>query len=428
MLVSGEGAEVELDAEAAERAVGALARCALRHGGFDEVELTVRGPELAISPVTPASAPVLLGEDLRDLGAAVAVRVVQARGGSVAVDGRRADDPARMSERLVNVDDYAEAARERLEPGAFGYVAGGAGDEHTLRGNAAAFLRWELRPRVLVDVGSVTTATTVLGTEVALPVLVAPTAFQRLCDPEGELATARAAARAGTVMSLSTLSSVTPAELAAAAPGAQQWFQLYWSRDRGFTQELVAAAVEAGFAALMLTVDLPVAGRRERDVRAAFALPDDLPLPNLPQTLQREDFHPALHAVVDDTLTWRDLEWLRSVCPLPLVIKGILTAEDALLAAEHGAAAIVVSNHGGRQLDGVPATLDVLPEVVEAVGERVEVLRRRRHPPRHRRAQGARARRARDALRPRRALRPGGRRREGVRRCSSCCAASSSWA
>jgi isopentenyl diphosphate isomerase/L-lactate dehydrogenase-like FMN-dependent dehydrogenase len=175
-------------------------------------------------------------------------------------------------------------------------------------------------------------------------------------------------------MTLSTLSSVRPAELAAAAPGATQWFQLYWSRDRGFTQGLVEAAVEAGFAALMLTVDLPVAGRRERDVRAAFTLPDDLPLPNLPQTLRRENFHQALHAVVDDTLTWRDLEWLRSVCPLPLVVKGILTAEDALLAAEHGAAAVVVSNHGGRQLDGVPPSLDVVPEVVEAVGERVEVL------------------------------------------------------
>jgi isopentenyl diphosphate isomerase/L-lactate dehydrogenase-like FMN-dependent dehydrogenase len=185
---------------------------------------------------------------------------------------------------------------------------------------------------------------------------------------------ARAAAAAGTVMTLSTLSSVTPAELAAAAPGAAQWFQLYWSRDRAFTQELVEGAVEAGFSALMLTVDLPVAGRRERDVRAGFALPDDLPLPNLPISLRREDFHTALHEAVDDTLTWRDLEWLHSVSSLPLVVKGILTAEDALLAAEHGAAAVVVSNHGGRQLDGVPATLEVLPEVVEAVGERVEVF------------------------------------------------------
>jgi isopentenyl diphosphate isomerase/L-lactate dehydrogenase-like FMN-dependent dehydrogenase len=279
-----------------------------------------------------------------------------------------------VSDRHVNVDDFEETARGRLEPGAYDYIAGGAGDEHTLRANADAFARWELRPRVLVDVGSVSTAVTVLGTEVALPVLVAPTAFQRLADPDGELATARAAAVAGTVMTLSTLSSVTPAELAAAAPGAPQWFQLYWSRDRGFTQELVQAAADAGFAALMLTVDLPVAGRRERDLRAGFALPADLPLPNLPIRLQREDFHAALHAAVDDTLTWRDLEWLRSACPLPLVVKGILTGEDALLAAEHGAAAVVVSNHGGRQLDGVSATLDVLPEVVEAVGERVEVL------------------------------------------------------
>ncbi len=279
-----------------------------------------------------------------------------------------------MSERLVNVDDYAEAARQRLDPGPYGYVVGGAGDEHTLRANTAAYGKWELRPRVLVDVGSVSTATTVLGTEVALPLLVAPTAFQRLCHPDGELALARAAARAGTVTTLSTLASVTPAELAAAAPGGPKWFQLYWSRDRGFTQELVQAAAEAGFTALMLTVDLPVAGRRERDARAGFVLPDDLPLPNIPLSLRRDDFHSALGAVVDDTLTWRDLEWLRSVCPLPLAVKGILTGEDALLAAEHGADAVVVSNHGGRQLDGVPASLDALPEVVEAIGGRVEVL------------------------------------------------------
>jgi isopentenyl diphosphate isomerase/L-lactate dehydrogenase-like FMN-dependent dehydrogenase len=275
---------------------------------------------------------------------------------------------------VINVADFEAAARERLEPGVYDYIAGGAGDEHTLRENRAAFERWELRPRVLVDISSVSTATTVLGTEIALPVLVAPTAFQRLADPEGELATGRAAAAAGTIMSLSTLSSVTPAELAAAAPEAPRWFQLYWSRDRGFTQELVETAADSGFMALVLTVDLPVAGRRERDVRAAFMLPDDLPLPNIPEELRGDDFHTALHAVVDDTLTWRDLEWLRSICELPLVVKGILTSEDALLAAEHGATAVVVSNHGGRQLDGVPPTLDVLPEVVEAVGERVEVL------------------------------------------------------
>jgi 4-hydroxymandelate oxidase len=279
-----------------------------------------------------------------------------------------------VSGRPVNVDDFEEAARERLEPGVYGYIAGGAGDEQTLRANAAAFSRWELRPRVLVDVGSVSAATTVLGTEVALPVLVAPTAFLRLADPEGERSVARAAAAAGTVVTLATLSSVTPAELAEAAPDARRWFQLYWSRDRGFTRGLVEAVVEAGFEALVLTVDLPVPGRRERDLRAGFALPEDLPLPNIPFRVQGEGFQTALLEAVDDTLTWRDLEWLRSVCPLPLVVKGILTAEDALLAAEHGAVAVVVSNHGGRQLDGVPAALDVLPEVVESVGERVEVL------------------------------------------------------
>ena len=279
-----------------------------------------------------------------------------------------------MTAEPLNVDDFEQAARENLDPGAYGYFAGGAGDEQTLRENAAAFARWQLRPRVLVDVGEVSTATTVLGTDVSLPLLVAPTAFHRLAHPDGELATARAAAAAGTIMCLSTLSSVSPAELAAAAPGAPQWFQLYWSQDRGFTKGLVESVAEAGFRALVLTVDLPVAGVRERDVRAAFALPDDVPLPNLPIALQREDFHRALALIVDPAVTWRDLEWLREACPLPLVVKGVLTAEDALLAVEHGAAAVVVSNHGGRQLDGVPAALDVLPEVVEAVGERVEVL------------------------------------------------------
>jgi isopentenyl diphosphate isomerase/L-lactate dehydrogenase-like FMN-dependent dehydrogenase len=275
---------------------------------------------------------------------------------------------------LVNVDDFEAVARERLDPGAYAYYAGGSGDEQTLRANAAAYARWELRPRVLVDVDEVSTATTVLGSELSMPLLVAPTAFQRLAHPDGELAMARAAAAAGTVMCLSTLSSVTPAELAAAAPGAPQWFQLYWSRDRGFTEELLAAVVEAGFGAVMLTVDFPVAGRRERDIREAFTLPDDLASPNLPVALARRDFHDALGGIVDARLTWRDLEWLRSTCELPLVLKGVLTAEDTLLAAEHGAAAVVVSNHGGRQLDGVPATLDILPEVAEAAGDRIEVL------------------------------------------------------
>jgi isopentenyl diphosphate isomerase/L-lactate dehydrogenase-like FMN-dependent dehydrogenase len=274
----------------------------------------------------------------------------------------------------INVADYEHLAEERLDPGAFGYFVGGAGDEWTLRENVAAFGRWYLRPRVLVDVQSVTTQTTVLGQAVSMPILVAPTAFHRLAHADGEVATARGAAAAGTVMCLSSLAGAAVSEIAEAAPDGARWFQLYWSRDRGFVENLLGRVVEAGFTALVLTVDLPAVGRRERDVRAAFELPTDLPFPNLPTSLAGEDFHGALGEVVDPGLTWRDLEWLSSVCPLPLLLKGVLTAEDALLGVEHGAEGIVVSNHGGRQLDGVQASLEALPEVVEAVGDRAEVL------------------------------------------------------
>src|SRR5512132_3932748 len=274
---------------------------------------------------------------------------------------------------LLNLGDYEREAERVLDPGDFGYFAGGAGDELTLRDNLEAFSRWQLRPRVLVDVGEVTTATTVLGREVSMPLLVAPTAFQRLAHPDGEVATARAAAEVGTVMCQSTLSSVTPEELAAAAPGARLWFQLYWSSDRRFTADVLASVVDAGVEAVVFTVDFP-AGRRERDLRAAFTLPEDLVTPNIPGSLRPRDFHTALGEIVDPTLTWRDLEWLREACPLPILLKGILSAEDALIAAEHGAAGVIVSNHGGRQLDGVAATLDALPEVVEAARDDVEVL------------------------------------------------------
>jgi isopentenyl diphosphate isomerase/L-lactate dehydrogenase-like FMN-dependent dehydrogenase len=274
---------------------------------------------------------------------------------------------------LINVADFEREAERALEPAAWGYFAGGAGDEWTLRENVVAFARWNLRPRMLVDVSRPTTATKVLGRELAMPLLVAPTAFQRLAHEEGEIATARGAAATGTAMCLSTLGSVTPAELRAGAPDARLWFQLYWSKERAFTKELLAGVAESRFEALVLTVDFPAAGVRERDVRAAFELPADVPLPNIPGELVRRDVHTSFGQVVDATLTWRDLEWLREHCDLPLVVKGILTAEDALLAAEHGASAVVVSNHGGRQLDGVAASLDALPEVVDAVGERLEV-------------------------------------------------------
>jgi isopentenyl diphosphate isomerase/L-lactate dehydrogenase-like FMN-dependent dehydrogenase len=274
----------------------------------------------------------------------------------------------------LNVLEYERLAEEKVEAGPWGYFAGGAGDERTLADNLASFRRWRLRPRMLVDVGSVTTRTSLLGREVSMPVLVAPTAFQRLAHSDGDLATARGTASAGTIMCLSTLGGASPAALAEAAPDGRHWLQLYWSRDRGFTRGLVESAAEAGFDAIVLTVDLPAAGRRERDIRAAFEIPSDLPLPNLTEHLGGGNFHATLGEVVDPTITWRDLEWLRSVSDLPLVVKGILTEEDATLACEHGVDGVVVSNHGGRQLDGAPASLDALPEVVEAVSGRCLVL------------------------------------------------------
>jgi isopentenyl diphosphate isomerase/L-lactate dehydrogenase-like FMN-dependent dehydrogenase len=262
----------------------------------------------------------------------------------------------------VNVWDYEQLAAGKLDPNAHAYFAGGAGDEVTLRDNLAAFERRKLRPRVLVDVRNVSTATTVLGTEVALPILIAPLALQRMAHPDGEIATARAAAAAGTIMCLSTASTTRPAEVASAAPDATRWFQVYVFQDRSETEELVREAVDNGFSALVLTVDTPYLGRRERDLRIDFQIPEHL-------TVVGDIFGGGF----DAALSWRDLEWLAGY-KLPVVVKGILTAEDARLACEHGATAIVVSNHGGRQLDGVPATLDALEEVVEAVDGRVEVL------------------------------------------------------
>jgi isopentenyl diphosphate isomerase/L-lactate dehydrogenase-like FMN-dependent dehydrogenase len=281
-----------------------------------------------------------------------------------------------MSEpKPVNVAEYERLAEASCERGYWGYVVGGAGDEVTLRDNEEAFRRRVLRPRMLVDVSEVSTRTTVLGTEISMPLMVAPTSLQRVAHPDGEQALARAAAATGTVYTLSSLGSVRPAELAGAlGDEGPRWFQLYWSHDQEFTAELVAEAADAGYGALVLTVDLPRAGPRERDMRSGFRIPEDIPMPNLPRTVVgSQDFHVTLGEIVDRSLSWRDLEWLRSRCPLPLVVKGILTAEDATLACEHGCAGIVVSNHGGRQLDGVAATLDALPEVVEAVAGRAEV-------------------------------------------------------
>lgn len=276
----------------------------------------------------------------------------------------------------VNVADFERLAEQRLEPGVYGYFAGGAGDERTLRENVAAFARRRLRPRMLVDVGEVSAATTVLGSEVSMPLLVAPVAFQRLVHPDGEVAMARAAAAAGTVMCLSTIATSRPRELAAEAPAAPRWLQLYLFRDRAVSRALVEEAIEAGFEAIALTVDAPRAGRRERDLRTEFEVPAELSAPAVAAALggKRSLSIQEVFALIDPTPTWRDLESLVAETELPVLVKGILTSEDAALAVEHGAAGVVVSNHGGRQLDGVAASLDVLPEVVEAVGGRCEVL------------------------------------------------------
>jgi isopentenyl diphosphate isomerase/L-lactate dehydrogenase-like FMN-dependent dehydrogenase len=229
---------------------------------------------------------------------------------------------------------------------------------------------------MLVDVSEVTTATTVLGTEASMPLLVAPTAFQRMAHPEGELAMARGAAAAGTVMCLSTLATATVEEVAEASEDGARWFQLYWSQDRGVVTDLLDRAAASGFTALLLTVDLPELGRRERDLRTGFEIPEEIPVPIFLALAESVGaVSPTdINWAVDRSLTWRDLEWLRSVSSLPLLVKGILTAEDALQAVEAGADGVVVSNHGGRQLDGVAAALDALPEVVEVVGERAVVL------------------------------------------------------
>jgi len=258
----------------------------------------------------------------------------------------------------VNIWDYERLAEDKLDANAHAYFAGGAGDEVTLRDNVAAFERRKLRPRVLVDVAEVSTVTTVLGTEIALPVVIAPLAMQRLAHPDGEEATARAAAAAGTIMCLSSAATCAPAELSE----GQRWFQVYVWRPRTKTEAAIEQAVASGYSALVLTVDVPYLGRRERDVRVGFSVPENL-------IVQGDLFGEGF----DASVSWRDLEWLAGY-GLPVVVKGLLTAEDAELACEHGAAAVVVSNHGGRQLDGVSATLDVLEEVVDAVGGRAEVL------------------------------------------------------
>ncbi|MGZ8570646.1 MAG: alpha-hydroxy acid oxidase [Actinomycetota bacterium] len=259
---------------------------------------------------------------------------------------------------LVEVDDYEPAARARLPKDVYDFVAGGAGTEWTLRENVRAFDRWVLRPRVLRGVVERDTRTEVLGVSISMPVMVAPWAYQRMVHPDGELATARGAARAGTVMVVPTPAEGS-LETIVAATNAPKWWQLYVFEDRHFTEAVLHRVAAAGYGAVMFTVDLPVGGTRNRDRRNGFEIPLDL--------------RPAGGAY-DPAIRWDDLAWIRTHAPLPILVKGILTADDARLAMEAGADGIVVSNHGGRQLDGTPPGIGALPEVVRAVAGRIPVL------------------------------------------------------
>jgi 4-hydroxymandelate oxidase len=280
----------------------------------------------------------------------------------------------------IHLGEYEEIARERLPQMVYDYYAGGAHDEITLRENRSAFSRMALRYRILRDVTDRTTRTQVLGEEVSMPVLVAPTAFHQFATEEGEVATARAAARAGTIMTLSTLSTRRIEEVSAAAEG-RLWFQLYVYRDREATRDLVWRAEAAGARALVLTVDAQVWGVRERDVRNNFQLPPGLRMVNL-ATSDKSDFPDVegsglaayVNSLFDSSLSWSDLEWLCSLTRLPVLVKGVVRGDDAATAVGHGVAGVIVSNHGGRQLDTAPAPITVLREVVEAVDGGCPVL------------------------------------------------------
>jgi isopentenyl diphosphate isomerase/L-lactate dehydrogenase-like FMN-dependent dehydrogenase len=270
---------------------------------------------------------------------------------------------------LAGVEELAAA---QLDAGWYGYFAGGSGAERTLAENEATFARRALRQRVLTGVGAASTETEVLGLQLGFPLVVAPVAYQRIAHPDGEEGMARAAAATGAGMCLSTFATATPAEVAMAAPDAVRFLQVYVFRDRRLTDELIAQAIDVGFAAVFLTVDLPVVGMRDRERRVHWTLPED-DLPAVRYARSRGAVGEGLDYWLDPHLDW---DYLASLCErfsVPVVVKGVLDAEDARLAVEHGAAGVVVSNHGGRQLDGACATLDALPAVVEAVEGRAEV-------------------------------------------------------
>jgi isopentenyl diphosphate isomerase/L-lactate dehydrogenase-like FMN-dependent dehydrogenase len=275
---------------------------------------------------------------------------------------------------VLNLAEFEQLASTGLERGPFDYIAGGAADELTLVDNVAAFRRWRLVPRVMRDVSSVDPSGQFLGTATALPVGIAPVAFQHFAHPDAELATACAAANAGVPFCLSTMSSRSIEGVAAASGNGRRWFQLYVHRNRERSADLVRRAQAAGYEALVVTVDFPVAGNRERDKRTALAYPQVFGNFDPGEDLKGAGSDiSAIGGFIDPSFNWADLTWLRDLTTMPILVKGILAPDDAALAVEHGVAGIVVSNHGGRQLDRVPAAADQLPAIVQAVAGRAEV-------------------------------------------------------
>ena len=283
---------------------------------------------------------------------------------------------------MLNLFDYEREAERLVPPAHWGYIAGGANDEVTLGANRAAFDRILIRYRTMVDVSARDLSTSVLGIPVSMPVLVAPTAMQKLAHADGECATARATRAAGTLMITSTTATTGLRDVIESSPGPM-WFQLYLYQDRGKTRAIIEEAVRSGYSGVVLTVDAPVLGRRERDIRLGFTLPKHLTIANakfagmevVPEASEEASglmiHFRSLH---DAALTPKDIEWVREVSGLPVLVKGIVRGDDAVRAVEHGAQGIVVSNHGGRQLDTAIPSITALPDVVDAVDGRAEVL------------------------------------------------------
>jgi len=282
----------------------------------------------------------------------------------------------------LRLTDFRHLAADRLPGPVWDFIDGGSGDERTLAGNTAAFDRYRLRPRILADVDKVDTRTTLFGTPLATPVGVAPVAYHRMLHPDGEVATARGAGRAGALMVAGIFASRSLEDIAAAASGPL-WLQLYWLRQRAVLEQLIERAEAAGFEAFVVTLDAARIGQRLRDMRNSFSLPEGVAAVNVDPAVMAQahqatagDSAIATHAEssFDRTLTWDDLAWLRDRTSKPILLKGILTAEDARLAVEHGADGVVVSNHGGRQLDNAVAGIDALEECVQAVDGAIPVL------------------------------------------------------